>query len=308
MHAHPKTALVFSGGGSLGAVQVGMLQAISRTCMSVDMVVGASVGALNGAFYANDPTPDGIDRLTRLWCRLRRRDVFPLTLFAGLTALLSGRDHLVEADGLRRVVEHSLGAQRVEDTRVPLHIVATDVLDGESVLLSSGDLATALMASTAIPVVFPHVEMAGRCLVDGGVSNNTPIASAVALGAEHVVVLPTGTPCAMQEPPRDMAALALHVMALQNMRQLDRDVKRFATRARITLVPPLCPLGVSVFDFSHTARLVERAASRTRDWLAQGGLDQTGPLPVPLAHHHPDVRPANACAGSADTQLLASQP
>lgn len=285
------TAIVLSGGGSLGAVQVGMLQALSRDGIAPDMVVGASVGSLNGAAFAEDPTPAGVDRLAELWRGLRQKDVFPLTVFAGLSAVLLRRDHLIEPRGLRALVRRSLRIQRIEQARLPLHIVATDVLSGDDVVLSSGDIETALMASTAIPVVFPIVEVDDSYLVDAGVGNNTPIASAIALGAQRILVLPTGMTCTMQEPPRDMAALALHIMTVQNMRQLDRDVGRFATQARITIVPPLCPIGVSVFDFSQTASLIERAASETRDWLRQGGLEQARPLPVPLAHHHTAVRP-----------------
>ncbi|MGH8122746.1 MAG: patatin-like phospholipase family protein, partial [Rudaea sp.] len=148
----PKTAMVLSGGGSLGAVQVGMLQALSRANVAVDMVVGASVGALNGAFFADDPTPAGAERLAEVWRGLRRRDVFPLTLRAGLMALLFGRDHLVEASRLRTIVQRSLRIERIEQAQLPLHVVTTDVLSGEAVLLSSGEVETALLASTAIPV------------------------------------------------------------------------------------------------------------------------------------------------------------
>ncbi|MBS0325482.1 MAG: patatin-like phospholipase family protein [Proteobacteria bacterium] len=283
--SQPKTAVVLSGGGSLGAVQVGMLHVLSRTAFAPDLVIGASVGALNGAFFADDPTADGVDRLAELWRGLRREDVFPLTLAAGIKALLLGRDHLVDSHALRAIARRSLRMQRIEEARVPLHIVATDVLSGDEVLLSSGDVETALMASTAIPVVFPQVELAGRYLVDGGVGNNTPIASAIACGAERIVVLPTGVSCAMREPPRNMAALALHVLSLQNMRQIDRDVERFSAKASITIVPPLCPLATSMFDFSQTASLIGRAAEQTRDWLEADGLARTGPLHVPLAHH-----------------------
>lgn len=281
----PATALVFSGGGSLGAVQVGMLQALSQSGLSVDMVVGASVGALNGAFFAANPTAEGAAQLATLWRDLRRRDVFPLTLLAGLKALLLGRDHLVEADALQAIIHRSLGLQRIEQARIPLHIVTTDVLSGQEVLLSSGDAALALRASTAIPVVFPSVRMDGHQLMDGGVCANTPIASAVRLGARRIIVLPTGMSCALREPPRNMAALALHVLTLQSMRQLDRDVQHYASQARITVVPPLCPLAVSAFDFSRTDWLIERAARQCDDWLGAGGLHHTGPLDVPLAHH-----------------------
>ncbi len=281
-----RTALVLSGGGSLGAVQVGMLQALSRANLEVDLIVGASVGALNGAFYADDPTPEGTDRLAELWRRLRRKDVFPLTLWSGIKALLLGRDHLIEPTRLRRIVRNTLHHARFEDLPLPLHVVATNVLSGQAVVLSEGDVETALLASTAIPVVFPAVQLDGRYLVDGGVSTNTPIASAVELGAQRIIVLPTGMSCAMLEPPRNMAALALHVMGLQSMRQLDRDVAHYSSQVHITVVPPLCPLSASVFDFSQTAALIYRAAKQTYEWLGSGGLDSSGPLHVPLAHHH----------------------
>lgn len=280
-----KTALVLSGGGSLGAVQVGMLQALSQTETRPDMIIGTSVGALNGAAFAEDPTPAGAGRLAELWRTLHRADVFPLNLLTGLKALLLRHDHLAEANSLLEIVHRSLRMKRIEEAGVPLYITATDMLSGEEVLLSSGEIGAALMASTAIPVMFPHVKLDGRHLVDGGVGANTPIASAVALGAERILVLPTGMSCALHEPPRSMAAVALHVVSLQSMRQLDRDVERFAAQARITVVPPLCPLAVSALDFSQTSALIERASQQTRAWIKAGGLEQSGPLDVPLAHH-----------------------
>lgn len=282
--ARPKTAWVFSGGGSLGAVQVGMLQALAEAGVQADFLIGASVGALNAAFYSQAPTVEGVARLAGLWRRLRRKDVFPLTLLAGLKALLLRRDHLVEPDALRVIIAAALDVRRIEETRVPLHVVATDAMTGAEVLLSSGAIDVALLASTAIPVVFPPVVVAGRRLIDGGVGSNTPITGALALGAQRILVLPTGTSCALQEPPRDMAARALQVMSLLSMRQLDRDVQHCTALAEIVIVPPLCPLAVSAFDFSQTVALIERAAAQTRDWLASGGLRRSGPLHVPLAH------------------------
>lgn len=293
-----KTALVLSGGGSLGAVQVGMLQALSRADVLPDMVVGASVGALNGAFFAYDPTPEGTDRLAELWRGLHREDVFPLSWLACLKALLFKRDYLVEASALQDLISRVLRMRRMDQARIPLHVTATDLLSGEEVLLSSGDIETALLASTAIPVVFPHMTVAGHHLVDGGVGDNTPIAGAVQLGADRILVLPTGMSCALHEPQRSLAALALHAVSLQSMRQLDRDVERFADRARITIVPPLCPLAVSAFDFSHTAQLIDRAARQTREWLAAGGLNGAHPLHVPLAHHD-SLRPLQSHAVAA---------
>lgn len=281
----PRTAFVLSGGGSLGAVQVGMLLALADAGITADMIIGASVGALNAAVFAEDPGPGGAERLARLWCAIRRQDVFPLSLATGLMAFLRRQDHLIEADALRDLIVRSLRIRRIEEARIPLHIAATDVLSGHEVVFSSGDAATALMASTAIPVIFPHVVLDGRYLVDGAVGANTPIAGAVARGATRVLVLPTGMSCAIEAPPRNMAALMLHVMGLQSMGQLDRDVARFAPQVPITIVPPLCPVRISMFDFSQTDALIKRAARQTTAWLRDGGLETVGPLHVPLAHH-----------------------
>lgn len=288
---NPKTALVLTGCGNLGAVHAGMLQALSRTRWLPDLVVGESVGALNAAFYAADPTPAGCDRLADLWRGLRRMDVVPLTAARGMAALLLRRSHLVEPARLRRFLQRELHLRRIEDTPIPLHVSATDVMNGEQVVLSTGDVIPALLASTATPVLFPPVDIAGRHLVDGTVGDDTGIAAAVAHGAERILVLPTGSSCATEEPPQNMAALALQVMSMQSMRRLDRDVARYAQRAEITVVPPLCPLDISVFDFSQTAALIYRAADQTRAWLAKGGLGRAGPLHVPLAHHHAGPAP-----------------
>lgn len=268
-----------------GAIQVGMMQALSRAGVRADFIVGASVGALNGAFFAQEPTVHGADRLAGIWVHLQRRDVFPLTLLTGLKALLFGRDHPVKATALRALIRRALAVHDFSELRVPLHIVTTDVLGGEEVLLSSGSLDAALLASTAIPVVFPAVGVGEHLLVDGGVSSNTSIASAVALGAERILVLPTGMSCALERPPCNMTALALHVLSLLSMRQLGRDVVLYAQQARITIVPPLCPQAVSGPDFSSTADLIARTRRQTGDWLEHDGLEQSGPLHVPLAHH-----------------------
>lgn len=285
-----KTALVLSGGGSLGAVQVGMLFALMKTNQHIDMVVGSSVGALNGAYFASNPTQEGVENLAKLWLSIRKEDIFPISWLSGLLALLRRQDHLVDPTALRALIRRALSVSTIEETRIPLHVAATDVMSGGEVLLSSGSIEDALLASAAIPVVFPHVVINGRHLVDGGVANNTPIAGAVRLGAERIIVLPTGVPCDAPEPPKSMAGKALHSLNLMSMRQLDRDIERYSERVKITVVDPLCPLDVSAFNFSQTETLIQRAANHAWGWIQAGGLDRAGPLLLPLAHnHHVDV-------------------
>jgi NTE family protein len=279
------TAFVLAGGGSLGAVQVGMLKALDRGGMVADFVVGASVGAINAAYYAASPDVDGIARLERIWLRLGRADVFPFSMLGTALCLFGRRDHLAFPQRLQALLEAELPYRRLEDARLPCHVVATDMLDGTEVRLSSGDVAQALLASAAIPAVFPAVTIDGRPMMDGGIASNTPISAAYALGATRVIVLPTGLPCALKSPPRGAIAIALHALNLLSMRQLLADVDRFADRCELLVVPPLCPLGVNTYDFTRTAELIRRADAETHLWL-EGGMRDRDPRWALAPHRH----------------------
>ena len=279
------TAFVLAGGGSLGAVQVGMLKALDRAGLTPDFIVGASVGAINAAYYAASPDAAGIERLERIWTGLCRADIFPFSMFGTAMCLLGRRDHLAFPHRLKALIESELPYRRLEDARLPCHVVATDMLDGTEVRLSSGDVAQALLASAAIPAVFPVVTIDGRALMDGGIASNTPISAAYALGATRMVVLPTGLPCALKAPPRGAIALALHALNLLSMRQLLADIDRLADRCELLVVPPLCPLGVNTYDFSKTAELIRRADAETHLWL-EGGMRDRDPRWALAPHRH----------------------
>jgi NTE family protein len=294
-----RTAFVLAGGGSLGAVQVGMLKALVRHGVVPDLVVGASVGAINGAYYAADPDSDGVARLERIWSRLTRKDVFPFSPFNSLLSLLGKRDHFVTSEGLRSLLESELPNHRLEDARIPCHVVATDALSGAEVLFSSGPTVTALLASAAIPAVFPTVAVNDRYLMDGGVANNTPISTAIRLGATRIIVLPTGMSCAIEAPPRGAMAVALHALNLLVMQQLEKDADRFSNRAQLIIVPPLCPLITTPYDFSQSAELMRRAEATTRLWLKRDGLDGGGTTHGLLVHAH---RPRQAVPGHVHTK------
>jgi len=286
--SHQRTAFVLAGGGSLGAVQVGMLKGLTRSGVKPDFVVGASVGAINGACFAVEPDEQGVKRLERIWLGLRRADIFPFSAAHGVLAAFGRRDHLVNPAPLRALIESELPGQKLEDARIPCYVVATDALTGDEVTLTSGPVVTALLASAAIPAVFPVVSLDGRHLMDGGVANHTPISTAVNLGASRVVVLATGMSCALQSPPRGVVARALHALNLMIMRQLLRDIERFSDRAELVVLPPLCPLAASAYDFSNTRELIHRAEASTRLWLQKDGMSNRG-APMELGpHHHGD--------------------
>jgi NTE family protein len=278
-----KTAFVFAGGGSFGAIQVGMMHSLAARGISADMVVGSSVGALNGAYYAGDPTLKGVLQLETIWRGLQRRDVFPVT-WRTLLGFLWRRDFLIPHDGIEKLVHDHMPYRNLQDAKLPVHIVATDMLSGDSVVLSEGSAAQAIVASTAIPGAFAPVRYKDFYLVDGAISSNTPIKIAVAKGARRLIILPTGHACATHTPPAGAVANALQALTLLIARQLVSELEELAPDIEYYVVPPLCPLVGSPYDFSRTADHIERAIASTDAWLAQGGLQQGG-IPAELRPH-----------------------
>jgi NTE family protein len=262
------TAFVLAGGGSLGAIEVGMLAALTDADVHPDFVVGTSVGAANAVWFALHPSD--VDSLAARWVSLRRTDIFPLRPLRGLLGLFGFRDHLVPQSGLRRLLERSLGRIDLTGTLLPVHVGATDVLSGAEVLLSKGDAVSAVLASTAIPAVFPPLYLDGRYLMDGGAVNNNPVSHAVELGADRVWVLPTGYACALTSPPRGAIGVALQALTLLVNHRLALDVERYRDVVDLRVVPSLCPLQVSPGDFTRARELIDAAFASTHDWLTAG--------------------------------------
>jgi NTE family protein len=281
------TAFVLSGGGSLGAVQVGMLEALVARGERPDLLIGTSVGALNAAFLAGRGTdPAAVAALREVWLQVRRRDVFPLDPRRFALAVAGRRSSLCSNGPLRELVARNLTFERLEEAAVPVHVVATDIRSGEEVLLSAGDAVSAVLASAAVPGVFPVVEREGLPLVDGGVADNAAVSQAVALGADRVVVLPSGVACALPRPPSTALATAMHALTLVIEQRLVFEVRHLAASVAIEVIPPLCPLSVSAVDFSHTAELIERARQSTEGWLGAGGPSRPGQERYLSLHHH----------------------
>lgn len=280
-----QTAFVLAGGGSFGAVQAGMLRALVAHGIVPDLVVGSSVGAINGAYFAGAPNAQGVAQLEAIWRSLRRREVFPLT-WRSLLGLLTHRNFVVDPGGLRRVIEEHLPYGELEHAAIPLHVVATDLIAGGAVRLSSGPAVEAVLASCAIPAAFPPVCIGERYLIDGAVASDTPISAAVELGAKRVLVLPTGFACALEAPPRDAIGCALHAITLLIAHQLVTEIERCREHVEIITVPPLCPLSVSPYDFAHAGELIERTADQTRRWLDKGGLTRERVPGALRAHTH----------------------
>jgi len=280
-----RTAFVLAGGGSLGAAQVGMLAELTSAGERPAIIVGVSAGAINAAFYAADPSAATVGRMGRLWRSFTTRRALGLS-WRSLLGVLGLKDHIASPAGLRGLLGAELGYSEFADAAVPLHVVCADLLTGHEVVLSEGRVIEAVLASTAIPGVFPPVSVGTRLLVDGAIAANTPIATAIRLGASRIVVLPAGFSCAVTRVAGGALGRAMHAITLLGARQLQQDFARYSASTPIHIVPPLCPVGHSSYDYAHAAALIERGKLSTRAWLEAGGLGRIefpGPLEV---HSH----------------------
>jgi NTE family protein len=252
-----RVAFVLSGGASLGASQAGMLEALYEHGIRPDLLVGTSAGAINAAFIASrPPTPSTAADLQQVWRGLGRSHVFPANpLTAGL-GMLGLRDYSVSAGSLRRLVLRHLDLDRLEDAPVELHLVAADALSGEEILLSSGPAIDAVLASAAIPGVFPAVQWEAQLLIDGGIVNNTPISHAVALGADRIFVLQAIGTGPLGRAPRGVWASGAIAMLRAITRRLKEDVARYADSVELTVIPAPRLDGIMPIDFGHADELI----------------------------------------------------
>jgi NTE family protein len=265
---------VLSGGGNLGALQVGMIYALVEQGLRPGMIVGTSVGAINGAFLASRPDLPGIAEIGQLWTSLRRKDV----LGVGLSTLVGGfrgrPRHLFDSSSIRRILESFLTFSRLEDAPIPLTVVATALGTGEAVVLNSGDAATALLASSAVPRLLPPVEIGGRLLVDGAAVADVPLRQAIGLGARDLYVLPTA--------PAQITTLVQQCGVGSAGDGASADTAR-ADHPNVHLIPPPA-LHIPLGRLDQSSALIRLGYDRARAWL------EGEPLPSPPAFDRAEAR------------------
>jgi NTE family protein len=208
-----RTAFVLGGGGLLGAHEVGMLRALSEAGIRPDMVVGTSIGAVNGAFVAADPER-AAERLGELWGGESLGVVFSETVLGRAVRLARSGTHLHDIDPLRKLLAETLPAEDFTDLKLPFHCVAACIEDATARWFSSGPIVPAVMASCAVPGLLPPVEVGGRHYFDGGLVDSIPVGHAVALGAGCVYVLQVGrveSPLPVPARPWEVGLVAFEI-------------------------------------------------------------------------------------------------
>ena len=270
-------AFVLAGGASYGAVQVGQIRALAKTDIVPDLVVGTSVGALNGVVLAERPDAPA-DRLAALWSTVSRGDIFGKNLPIALR-VVSRQAAAVDNHDLSEFVSSAIAARDFSDLAIPFTAVTTDFDLGQMVPLTSGELVPAVLASAAIPGVFPVIERDGRRLVDGGVVANVPISVAAAQGAKSIVVLDCGfTVLAKRrsdDAPASLMSNLFRMLAIMAAQQVRRDLDAVRDRTVLYLPGPW-PIRTRPDDFRRSAQLAQESYQLSLDWLSQLHLAGTG--------------------------------
>ncbi|MDA2914373.1 patatin-like phospholipase family protein [Acidobacteriia bacterium AH_259_A11_L15] len=247
------TALVLGGGGSRGAIEVGLYRALVELGIGIDLIVSSSIGAVNGALIAAGLSPA---ELEDSWKALRTRDVVGSRW--RYLRLLTGASSVFGNHPLRRLLHRWLPVRSFRELRIPLVIVGTDLETAETAVLTKGDLIDAILASTALPGLFPPVRWRGRRLVDGGLSNNMPIDLAVERGAGRVIGMLCH--CAKGLPPRaNLVSILGQSFSLAINARFRCDMRLYEPQVKLHILEPCIEPNLELLDFDHAWTLIEPA-------------------------------------------------
>ncbi len=273
----PITALVLAGGGTRGALQIGMLQVLTEHGFVPDRIYGSSVGAVNGVAFAGDPTRAGVERMTEIWTGLTRDIVYPQGRLHGPWLYLQQRDSVYVNAGLRRVIEEGITFERLEDAVIPVEVVATSLTDGRERWFTYGPAVDAVLASTAIPAIFPPVEIDGERFIDGGVVNNVPIRRAIDSGATRIVVLLCAPPVHTPEAPRRPVEAMLNALLISIHARFAREMTQLPAGVEVIVCSGTEEATREFDDFSTTAALIAEGRAEAAEVVRRYGLGRPGP-------------------------------
>jgi len=281
--AGPRTAFVLAGGGTRGAVQVGMLTELVERGIRADCVYGASVGAVNGAGYAGDPTPSGMEHLQRVWTSLSGDTVFPRSLVHGPWTFFQHRPAVHANTGLRRILEEGLHFERLEDAEVPIEVVATSLHDGRECWFREGPAVDAVLASAAIPAMFPPVRIGDELFIDGGIVDNVPISRAVDAGATRIYVLLCGPLHYRPRPPSRPVEAVLTGLFVAVHARFARELAMVPPDIEVVVFSGGGEPGADYRDFSATRELIAAGRAEVAAVLDRAPARQPTPADPPAA-------------------------
>ena len=253
---HIGPTLVLSGGGSMGALQAGILGVLMLKGFRPGRIVGTSVGALNGAFLAFHPTAAGAGKLVDIWRSLEKERYLHVNPVAIAYLLASRQTHLFSNEFLLDLIAAHAETDDFAATAVPFTVTATNLYTGRNEVFSRGSVSQAVLASTAIPSIFePHM-IGGQAYIDGGVVANLDLETAIDLGAKEILAIDLSH-CFELSSPENVAGVITRTVDIVMRDRVARDMATFSRKTKITLIQPEVEHGPGVGDFRNVVRLLE---------------------------------------------------
>lgn len=261
-----KLAFVLSGGGSAGSVQVGCLESLIQNKIFPDLIVGTSVGALNGVWLAKNVTLEGVTKLKELWLSLGPHGPFRERPIRVLIRLLLGRNYLYANETLRKLVCRYVGDTNFDDLQVPVLVIATEMETGEPAVFSQGKLEPAVLASTAIPGVFPPIKIGNVEYVDGAMMSNCGLKPAWDHGARRMVVIES--PHILPDRGFGVMKPLVRALSVSLLRLCHLEIELFSQKCSVVVLEPEVSMQTLAFnDFSRSEVLMEMGKAWTDDLL-----------------------------------------
>jgi NTE family protein len=275
------TAFVLGGGGVLGAAEVGMLQALFERDVRPDLIVGTSVGAINGAFVAADPAPSAVERLRGLWEELASERIFAGSVLSRMNTLVRTRTHLHSREPLRDLLTAHLPVRTFAELQVPFQCVAASIERAAERWFTEGALIDAVLASSAVPGLLPPVEVEGEHYLDGGLVHSIPVGRAVALGADTIYVLHVGRIDRPLSPPTRPWEVAVVAFEIARRHRFAADLATLPPGVTVHVLPSGDPAppgagNLRYRDFSGVPARIDQAHAAARGYLGGVGASPNG--------------------------------
>ena len=267
-------AFVLGGGGVLGAHEVGMLRALAERGVRPDVVLGTSVGAVNGAFFAADPTLAGVERLTELWRESNWSERSAGAALRRLGTLARSGTHLESLSEMRERLVSLLPVERVEDLELPFQCVAASIERAAEHWFERGPLADVVLASCAVPGILPPVPLDGEHFIDGGIVNSIPVSRAVMLGARKIYVLQVGRLEQSLRPPRRPWEVGLVAFEVARRHRFAHDLHSLPDDVELHVLPTGGSAAPAYNDLSAQLRVgrIARTMQRQIDSAYEASL------------------------------------
>ena len=254
-----EVAFVLGGGGVLGAHEVGMLHALAERSIKPDIVLGTSIGAINGAMFAADPTVEGVERLGRLWDDSNLAGVSAGALLRRVTTLARTGTHLQSLEEVRQRLADAFPVERVEELAIPFQCVAASIERAAEHWFADGLLTDVVLASCAVPGILPPVAIGDEHFIDGGIVNSIPVARAVALGAKTIYVLQVGRLERPLQPPRWPWEVGLVAFEVARRHRFASDLVSLPDGVRLHVLPTGGSAAPAYNDLSGQLRVMRMA-------------------------------------------------